>query len=348
MKTQRRRILVAIVAAILVVSIVLGLRHPKLVLTGLVTTDEVIVGSQIDGRISELKVEQGQRVKKGDLLAVIAPEEMRADFAYAKNLADGARAQASQALTELAFEKEQAAQQVKQAEANLASAEAQVAQARADLEMGRINLDRAKTLRESGTNSQQDLDVARTSYDSALARENSVVKQSAAAQAAVALARTGELQVAERQSALEASQSQRDAAIEQARKAEIVLGYTELKAPVDGIVNVRAALQGEVVAPGSAVVTLINPADLWVRADVEETYIDRIHLGDTLTVRLPSGATREGKVFYRGVDADYATQRDVSRTKRDIRTFEVRIRCDNSDESLAVGMTAFVVLPFSG
>ena len=49
--------------------------------------------------------------------------------------------------------------------------------------------------------------------------------------------------------------------------------------------------------------------DLWVRADVPETYIDGIHLGDKFTVRLPSGAERQGTVFYRGVDADYATQR---------------------------------------
>jgi HlyD family secretion protein len=82
-----------------------------------------------------------------------------------------------------------------------------------------------------------------------------------------------------------------------------------------------------------------------VRADLEETYIDRIHLGDTLNVRLPSGATRSGTVFFRGIDADYATQRDVSRSKRDIKTFEIRVRCDNHDRALAVGMTAFVIVP---
>ena len=125
----------------------------------------------------------------------------------------------------------------------------------------------------------------------------------------------------------------------------MVLGYTEIRAPIDGIVDVRAALQGEVVAPGQGIVSLIDPDDLWVRADVEEGYIDRIRLGDKMTVRLPSGTTREGTVFFRGVDADYATQRDVSRTKRDIKTFEIRLRCDNTDRSLAVGMTAYVVLP---
>jgi HlyD family secretion protein len=96
---------------------------------------------------------------------------------------------------------------------------------------------------------------------------------------------------------------------------------------------------------GQGVVTLIDPDDLWVRADVGETYIDSIRINDTFQVRLPSGAERQGTVFFRGVDADYATQRDVSRTKRDIKTFEIRLRCDNKDRALAVGMTAYVILP---
>ncbi|HXI30498.1 MAG TPA: hypothetical protein VNG89_18800, partial [Vicinamibacterales bacterium] len=76
-------------------------------------------------------------------------------------------------------------------------------------------------------------------------------------------------------------------------------------------------------------------------------YIDRVRLGDALTVRLPSGVERPGTVFYRGADAAFATQRDVSRTKRDIKTFEVRLRVDNKDRRLAVGMTAYVLLPVS-
>jgi len=122
------------------------------------------------------------------------------------------------------------------------------------------------------------------------------------------------------------------------------LDYTQIRAPSDGIVDVRAALEGEVVNPGQGIVTLIDPGQLWVRADVEETYIDSFKLGDKLPVRLPSGAERTGTVFFRGIDADYATQRDVSRTKRDIKTFEIRLRCNNDDQALAVGMTAYVTL----
>jgi HlyD family secretion protein len=147
-----------------------------------------------------------------------------------------------------------------------------------------------------------------------------------------------------RRAALRASAALLDAAAAQAEKADVRLTHTEIRSPIAGIVDTRAALQGEVVNPAQAIVTLINLDDLWVRADVEESYIDRIRLGDRLTVRLPSGAAREGEVFFRAIDADYATQRDVSRTKRDIKTFQVRLRCDNRDRSLAVGMTAYVTL----
>jgi multidrug resistance efflux pump len=165
-----------------------------------------------------------------------------------------------------------------------------------------------------------------------------------AAEAAVALAKSTSGQIAARRAALAASKDQHAAASAQTQRARVQLDYTQIHAPSGGIVDVRAALQGEVVNPGQGIVTLIDPSQLWVRADVEESYIDSFKLGDKLPVRLPSGAERTGTVYFRGIDADYATQRDVSRTKRDIKTFEIRLRCNNDDRALAVGMTAYVTL----
>ncbi len=197
---------------------------------------------------------------------------------------------------------------------------------------------------QQGIDSKQNYDVARTTYDAARAQVESLDKQAQAARAAVALAKSNIEQVAVRKASLEANIHLLGAASAQKQKAKVQLNYTEIRAPINGIVDTRVALQGEVVNPGQAIVTLINQDNLWVRADVEESYIDQIHLGEKMIVRLPSGARREGTVFFRGVDADYATQRDVSRTKRDIKTFEIRLRCDNRDRSLAVGMTAYVTL----
>lgn len=344
---RKRLPLILILALIAVVAIVaLSVRKGQMVLTGIVTTDEVIVSPEIQGRLQEMKVNQGDYVKRGQLLAVIFPAEWKADLAYFENGERAAAAQMNQAEADLAFQEKLTGEQVKQAEANLASARAMVTQADADLEIAGLNFDRSGTLRKEGTNSVQDYDQARTAFDSAKARAASVRKQAVSAEAALEIARAGTAQIAARHAALEASREQLAAASSQKDKAGVRFGYTDIRAPIDGIVNVRAALTGEVVTPGQPIVTLIDPKNLWVRADVEESYIDRVRIGDQFTIRLPSGAERQGTVFYRGVDADYATQRDVSRTKRDIRTFEVRLRCDNSDQGLAVGMTAYVLLTF--
>jgi len=284
MKAARRIILIVLALALVAGGIYYALTRTaaKIVLTGIVTTDEVIVSPEIQGRLQNLFVKEGDSVTNGELLALIQPETQQADVKF------------------YASGEQQAA--------------ADLAQAQADSENARLNFERLGGLYSNNVESVQTFDQARTAYDSAKARVESVKKQIQSAAA-------------------------------QKQKAEVYLDYTKIFAPTNGIVDTRVALQGEVVNPGQAIVTLINQDDLWVRADVEETYIDSIHLGDKLQVTLPSGATREGVVFYRSVDADYATQRDVSRTKRDIKTFEIRLRCDNSDRALAVGMTAYVGLP---
>jgi HlyD family secretion protein len=282
---KKRKILILI----LVLAVIVGgiyyatvRQSREIILTGIVTTDEVIVSPEIQGRLQQLLVKEGDTVSNQELLGVIQPEEQQADVAYYSNIVQ--------------------------------QYAALVMQAKAQLENARLTFQRDEPLYQHKAISEQDYVQAKTAYDGALAFVDSLNKQ-------------------------------KDAAEAQVDKARIQLGYTQILSPLNGIVDTRDALQGEVLNPAQPIVTLINEDDLWVRADVEETYIDGIHLGDKMQVTLPSGAIREGTVFFRGADADYATQRDVSRTKRDIRTFEIRLRCDNRDRSLAVGMTAYVALP---
>ena len=325
----------------------LATRARDLILTGIVTTDDVIVSAEVQGRLQELLAKEGDAVAQGQLLARIHPQEQKADVAFYADSEQQSAAQVAEAEANLRYQEAQTDNQTRQAEANLAAAQAQVARVLADSENARLVFEREEAMYRQGIEAAQAFDQARTAHAAAKAHVEALRKQEQAAQAAVALAKGNADQVAARRAALQANVHQLAAMGAQKEKAEVHLDYTEIRAPIDGIVDVRAALQGEVVLPGKAIVTLINPDDLWVRADVEESYIDSVHLGDTMTVRLPSGAERQGTVFYRGVDADYATQRDVSRTKRDIKTFEIRLRCDNADRSLAVGMTAYVILPLA-
>jgi multidrug resistance efflux pump len=320
-------------------------RPTSLVLTGVVTTNDVIVSPQIAGQISKLLVREGDRVARDQLLALITPDELRTDIDYSVHTAEGLSSQVQESEAALRFQEQQTAAQIRQAEATLASTIAQEQSAEADRENARLAFERSQKMVAQDIVTTEQFDQARTAYDAAKARVDSYNKQVDAARSAVVLARSTAEQIVVKRSQLQANQQQQAAANAQRAKADVRLAYAELHAPIDGVVDVCAARTGEIVNQGQPVVTLINPDDLWVRADVEETYIDRVRIGDTLTVRLPSGIERPGTIFYRGLDAAFATQRDVSRTKRDIRTFEIRLRVDNRDRSLAVGMTAYVLLP---
>jgi len=345
---KRRIPLIIAILAVAVIVYLLFRPHPhQIILTGIVTTDDVIVSPEIQGRIQQLLVNRGDTVTNNQLVAVLQPQEWKAEMAYYANTEQQSAAQVAVAEADLKFQESQTSNQIRQAEATLASTEAQVSQAKSERENAELNFKRMEDLYHRKVEAVQTYDQARTANESAQARVESLQKQVLAAEAALALAKANAEQVIARRAMLQANKHQQAAAAAQKEKAQIRLDYTQLRAPIDGIVDVRAALEGEVVNPGQAVITLINPDNLWVRVDVEETYVENIGMGDKLKVRLPSGAALEGTVFHRGVDADYATQRDVSRFKRDIKTFEFRLRCDNRDRRLAVGMTAYVTMPLN-
>jgi HlyD family secretion protein len=347
---KRTPLLIGLALVLLAAGVVyytLQLRATALVLTGLVTTNEVIISPQVTGRIDRLLVREGDSVTRDQLLALIAPDELRADSAYYTYSAEGLASQVKESEAALRLQEQQTTEQIHQAEATLASAEAQQVAAQADGENARLLFERNKQLLPQGIVSVEEFDQTRTAYEGAKARADSLQRQVEAARASLELARSNAEQIAMKTHALGVSQQQQAAADAQRAKANVRLAYTEIHAPIDASVDVLAVRMGEIVSPGQPLLTLINPDDLWVRVDVEETYIDRIRVGDSMTIRLPSGDERQGVVFYRGVDAGFATQRDVSRFKRDIKTFEVRLRADNRDRRLAVGMTAYVHLALS-
>ncbi len=347
MASRKRAVAIGAIVIVLVVAVVIFTRPGQLVLTGIVTTNDVIVSPQVSAQLIRLLVKEGDKVDANQLLAVLSPDELRADRAFAAQSEQGLGDQVQVSEAALRYQEKQTADQIKQADANVATAIAQQQEAVANLGIAKLSLSRSEAMLQAGAISNQDLDQARTNSAVASARVDATAKQVESARAALALAHSAAEQIAVRRGGVLAAQRGKAAASAQTTKADVRLGYSEIRAPIAGIVDVAAARAGEIVIPGQAIVTLINPDDLWVRADVEESYIEGIKLGDSLTVRLPSGDLKRGAVFYRGVDAGFATQRDVSRTKRDIKTFEIRIRLDNKDRHLAPGMTAYVLLPKS-
>src|SRR6185295_7907573 len=97
-------------------------------------------------------------------------------------------------------------------------------------------------------------------------------------------------------------------------KAQLVqssarLGYTEVRSPLSGVVSLRVARQGEVIRQGDPIVTIIDLDDVWVRAEVEESYMNRVVVGQVVPVRLASGEEMQGRVSFVAPESDFATQR---------------------------------------
>ena len=218
----------------------------SLTLTGIVTTNDVIVSSQIAGQISQLLLKEGDSVKANQLAAVIVPDELKADTAYYEQNAAGLSSQVRESEATLRLEQRQTTDQIQQAQSMLASAQAQHEAAKADLESARVTYTRTQRLADQKIAAAQELDMARTARDAAQSKVDSLARQVEAQQSAVALARANAEQVAARRSGVEASQHQQAAAAAQRTKADVRLRYTEIHAPIDGIVDTRAVRGGEV------------------------------------------------------------------------------------------------------
>ncbi len=344
-----RKIFLVILSLVVVASVVVYLftRPPSggLRLTGVVDTDEVTVSSQIAGQLQQVLVREGDYVTRGQLLATIVPKELQADQSYYAYTMRSANAQVAVAQATLRYQELQTRDQIHQAAANVSATEAQLKQAQANLALARVNFRRTDRLFEEKISSQQAEDQARTNLRTAEANVEALEKQVQAARAALALARSNAEQIAVREHEVTSYRHQFAAARAQDLAAQARLGYTEIRSPINGLVTLRAALTGEVVNPAQPILVMYDPNKLWVRADVPETYIDQIRIGEKLPIRFPGGLEQTGTVYFRGVDAEYATQRDVSRTKRDIKTFQIRLHVDNKDRRLAPGLTAYVTVP---
>lgn len=315
------------------------------VVTGVVTTDHVIVGGQTSGRIERLLVRDGEVVTKGQLIAVIEADELRSEHSYYGSEVDSAAAQVDESSAAFRFEEQHAREEIERAEAAFAAIGLRRGALAAQERHATQSFERVQQLAMRGIATAQQVDDARMELDRSRAEMAANEKDIDAARAAASVARANAIQIDVRRGQLQANRDRLAAARAQRARAAVRLAYTEVRSPIDGIVDTRVAQAGEVITAGTPIVTLIDPDNLWVRVDVEETYVDRLRLGTEMTFLLPSGEGRTGTVVYRGIDADFATQRDVSRSKRDIKTFEIRLRVDNRERKLAVGQTALVRVP---
>ena len=314
------------------------------VLIGTVDANQVVVSAKIMGRIEKLNVDEGSQVQAGDVIAVLDTAELEAQKRAAAEAAASMESKVAETRHTEVQTTGEAQSGVANAQARLQASRSSLKQAEAQLVKVEADNRRTVGLAEQGIASKQDLDRSNADLSAQQAAVASLRDQVRAAQAdlATAEARLHQIQVA--RSNVLSTEAQAKQAEAQLNEASTRLGYTNVLAPVSGTVSVRVARQGEVVNPGSPIVTIVDLSDTWVRAYMPETEATNIGIGDSVRVSLPSGQIVQGKVILKGAEADFATQRDVSRSKRDIKTVGLKIAVPNPDKTLVPGMTADVLV----
>jgi multidrug resistance efflux pump len=314
-------------------------------LIGTVDANEVVVSAKIPGRIQTLTVDEGQDVKAGQLIAMIESDDLQAARNAAEATAAGQKWKLGETVETELQDRGETGNAAVNAEAQVRAAQASLAQAEANYDHQQADTSRTVALAKQGIMSEQASDEAATSLQAAKAAVATARENVAAAEASLRQARAHELLTTVAGRTVNETRDEAQNARALADQAKVELGYAQVFAPVSGKVNVRAARQGEVVTVGAPIVTIMDLTQTWVYAPLPETQADAVQLGDSLRVVMPSGATLQGKVINKSAEADFATQRDVSARKRDIKTVQLKLLIDNPGERFVPGMIAEVYIP---
>lgn len=310
-------------------------RRPEFIKTaGIVEGIEVNISTKVPGRISYICCKEGDAVRKGDRVITLEASDLRASVKQA--LAGVEKAKAEVSVSEAAIES---------AKANIASVEADINSAIADAEQYRVQMeeakrqmDRAKALYVHEAVSEESRDTAIANYDTAVANYASSKAKLTAVYAkrdvAAAQLNTAESQLRYAKAGLRESEA--NLSYNRAKFADTII-----TSPISGMVVFKASEKGEMVTPGTTILTIVDLDDLYVRVDIEETFIGDIALDSAAIIRTEGAPDRifKGKVSEVGRYAEFATQRDVLRGRQDIKTFRVKITVDDPTGFLKPGMT---------
>jgi membrane fusion protein, multidrug efflux system len=258
----------------------------------------VAVSSEASGRLVELAVNPGEKVRKGQLLARIEPRD--AQFALAKIDAQIAAIEAQQAQLRVQQDAvhSRVASQVGVSTAGVSEAESAFQAQQAEVRAARSAFQRTRTLFDKGL-------VARSRYDEDLARLTAAEQSAsraqagiAAAQAGVGVTRTGADEAAVMEEQIAVLEAQKRGLVADRAKQALDLDRREIRAAFDGVVDQTFVDAGEYVTPGARLLMYHARDDLWVDVNVKETEVRKLALGAPATVKVDAypGQTFEAKV----------------------------------------------------
>jgi multidrug resistance efflux pump len=370
----KRLLTIVLVAAILLAAIVYSqYRPPSNQVSGFLEADEIRVGSRVGGRVAQVHVQEGERVTVGAVLVELEPFDLLEKQRQAAATLAGRQAE----LTRLknGFRPEEIAQAKAHYEQLLAvhaklqegprEQEVEVGRARlrvaqAELTLAQQNHDRVRSLVEKRAASAEELDRAGERLEAANAmvalREQELdlllvgtrdedLQQAAAqleeARQAWELTRHGF-----RQEEIDAAQAACDAAQYALHAIDRQIEELKIRSTVEGVVEALELEPGDLVAPFTPVLSLLDDAHVWVRAYVPQNRLS-VHVGQKLPVAVDSFPKDDfqGTVTFVSRQAEFTPSNVQTPEERAKLVFRVKVTLDNARRRLRPGMSATIWLP---
>ena len=312
---------IALSAAIGLIALVgwFVLKPCKEIIQGQVEATEVRVSGKVPGRILELRVKEGDSVRKGDTLVILDSPEVIAKLEQAQAAEAAAQAQNAKA--------------VKGArEEQIASAHALWQKAKAGADIAEKSYQRMQNLFDKGVVSAQKRDEAEANHQAMKATEQAAFSQ-------YNMARNGAEK--EDKAAAEAMVNRAKGAV---NEVESYISETYLLSPIDGEISEIFPKVGELVGTGAPIMNVVDKKDAWVVFNVREDLLKEMTIGKNLSVYIPALDKKIPLTIYYMKDmGTYASWKATKPTGQyDLKTFEVKARPDAYEEGLYPGMSAVV------
>ena len=383
---MRKRIVIILFLAVLVAAGVYAFRGAnatpsnRIVISGNIELTEVNVAFKTAGRLIERTVDEGDSVKKGQLIARLDRDQLTAQRERELAGLKSAESQLEQARTALEWQRSTLTADLEQRNADIASNEARLSElrsgarpqerldsqaavdaAQSEVDRAQKDWDRAQVLHKNDDISTAQFDQYRSRVESAQAALKSakerqslvlagprseVIRAQEAmvdrAKGALRVSQANQLEIKRREQEL----STRSAEIERSRASiamiDAQLSDTVATSPVDGVVLVKSADTGEILSPGTTIVTIGDIEHPWLRGYINETDLGKVKIGTPVKVRTDTykDKTYDGQISFIASEAEFTPKQIQTQQERVKLVYRVKIDVKNPNRELKSNMPA--------
>lgn len=337
---KKKLAVIVVVLTLISLSVFLGNRYlnrPAAIITysGTIEGTDLPVQPEVGGKIIELTVQEGQTIKVGDIVAKLEDSQ-------AKISLDTAKAQQTQAQAKLDDLLGGArAEEIRRLKGMLAQANATATGLALNVKFEENNLTEDQKLLDDHAMSQQLVDAQRNKRDTVKAQYQGALANVNAVQASIDQAQAGNTQPT-----IKAQQAAVDITSQAVKAAELTLSKLTIKSPASGQVIYKHVELGQVVNPGTTLVTIVDTNDLWIKIFIPEAKLNQVKVGGTISIAVDSypDKTFKGQIIYVSNQAEFTPKNVQTKEERTTTVYVVKISITEGKDQLKAGMPADVTL----